>query len=816
MPSGYTTHLRLVALCAVLIAADVALSLFCINYTTQHGKSVLILFAFEFGLLVIEMFNMSCRYSLWTLDTIRDSGLASKGLYVMITDLICDALRFVTYLYFFALVFVYYGLPIHIIREVGQSFWELQKNANSFIRYLRLTHNLDSRLPDATPEELGSDEVCMICYEGMTAGKKLPCGHIFHLECIRMWFQTRQNCPFCRAEVLIGPTPTTPTPPAGEGLENGEEVPGAVANEQAGEIQQAGAMPAGGNDINNNGEGRTNGSANANSGDGIGTGTSTGTGGEFPIPAVVPTTGTDTVSGAITSDNTAASATPTTTGATAGGGRSSYQPHRAFDSPQDAAHNQRVDRDAHASGAILGTPGGPPAGGSSTPGGIRSQSRLVSSYSGSSRTPRGTSGGDGTPPSTAASAISGKSGSKSFSTPPVANHYTNDGRYSGNSNSSATNKNSNYQTNIDGSTSTAGATSDTITAGTTTTVSTHNNKGKEVHADNTTTTNMEPGFYITLPDICPVYLSPAATSGIVRSLLKGTVVFLTESHIAENRPGSGAGEGRTEVVWGRIPDGWVIVDTLSTYGNASAAGTPESASRPNIMRYRSPGAGSIPGFHTHPGHTTTLETLTNTNINSNTVSYTPVTPLSGAMGDVKGAEGTPMGTNSGAGMDWRSVPSLTPQTLTSFSAMPQPVLSPSPSHRNSYYDGNYGGDSGMDSSYVSYMTPLSQFSRSGQLPTPAGSNGDGNGNMYGTNHAIRERNSRGAVGISTPRSAYSNSRNRSNMSGGSNGGSVGRIMKMRLLQEQIQVLNESVVSISEAMGEYQQNLEDLVQEEDQS
>lgn len=791
MPSGYTTHFRLVSLCGVLIGADVALSLFCINYTMNHGKSVLILFAFEFGLLVIEMFNMSCRYSLWTLDTIREAGLASKGLYVMITDLICDALRFVTYLYFFALVFVYYGLPIHIIREVGQSFWELQKNATSFIKYLRLTHNLDTRFPDASPEELGPDEICMICYEGMTTGKKLPCGHIFHLECIRMWFQTRQNCPFCRAEVPVGPTPTDPPPgEAGVGGVDPAVVQGNVGGPQEGIREQV--VVAGDNNGNNN---RNNGDgANGN--------------GEGPLPAPLTYPGTEPTTDGTTPSMTASAPTDQTTNAS--GIRSSYQPHRSFDSPQDQAHNLRVAHDAQQVGGTLGSPSGG-AVGANTPGGSRTQSRLISPLAGRSRdtTPRSPATGstaEAIAPSTIDSAASVKStGSVPPSTPPTTANYTNHGSYSGYSNTShdASLKDGYHSASID-------------------------MKGN----NNDDSSNIQPGFYITLSDICPVYLHPSTTSGIVRSLLKGTVVFLTastvDSHISQTGTVSSEGSDRSGLLWGRIPDGWVVIDTLHQDGTSGT--TPSARSRPNVMRYRSPG---VPG---------SMSVDTASNIHGNTTGYTPITPLPHGGSERSPIGATPNTSNEGDDAVWRSVLSgahtsggstAHGRTVTSFSAMPQPI-NPSSHDRQDFNVSNYNADS----SYVSYMTPLSQFSRTGQLstPTPIATSTNrrgenmGNANLYGTDttehggSSISTRESIHGASRSqlTPGTANSNYSDRSRHSGrslqssGSHSSSASvRMAKMRLLQTQMKVLNDSVVSISEAMQEYSQNLEDLVQEENE-
>jgi hypothetical protein len=49
----------------------------------------------------------------------------------------------------------------------------------------------------------------------MTNAKKLPCNHIFHISCLRSWFQRQQTCPTCRMDVL---QPRPPAMPAAQGL----------------------------------------------------------------------------------------------------------------------------------------------------------------------------------------------------------------------------------------------------------------------------------------------------------------------------------------------------------------------------------------------------------------------------------------------------------------------------------------------------------------------------------------------------------------------------------------------------------------------
>lgn len=206
MPVSIATHVRLSILILLLMTCDISVAYYCVQQTIANGKSVLILFGFECGVLVISVFNIICRFIIHIVDVNTRHGLVSKGLYIMIIDLICDAFRFVTYVFFFCLVFVYYGLPIHIIREVGIAFYNFQRRLVSLIKYLRLTKNLDERFENATQEEMTAAGDCLICREGLETGKKLACGHVFHLDCLRMWLQHQQTCPLCRADIPLNAT----------------------------------------------------------------------------------------------------------------------------------------------------------------------------------------------------------------------------------------------------------------------------------------------------------------------------------------------------------------------------------------------------------------------------------------------------------------------------------------------------------------------------------------------------------------------------------------------------------------------------------
>lgn len=130
---------------------------------------------------------------------------------------------------------MFYGMPIHIIRDVALTIRSFYKRINDFIRYRQATRDMNARYPDATSDEISGEDVCIICREDMhpwqppsseqfdptysnnendnhhtnltlnerLRPKKLPCGHVLHFSCLRSWLERQQNCPTCRAPVLV-------------------------------------------------------------------------------------------------------------------------------------------------------------------------------------------------------------------------------------------------------------------------------------------------------------------------------------------------------------------------------------------------------------------------------------------------------------------------------------------------------------------------------------------------------------------------------------------------------------------------------------
>lgn len=124
---------------------------------------------------------------------------------------VLDFMKLTTYLLFFSLIIIKHGLPLNMIRDVYITARSFVTRFRALTRYLSATRDMDRRYPNATEAELNdmSDRTCIICRDELTlpnpqaqgqAGpnttpKKLPCGHIFHFNCLRSWLERQQNCP---------------------------------------------------------------------------------------------------------------------------------------------------------------------------------------------------------------------------------------------------------------------------------------------------------------------------------------------------------------------------------------------------------------------------------------------------------------------------------------------------------------------------------------------------------------------------------------------------------------------------------------------
>lgn len=208
-----TAHLRIATLMVLLIALDVTCVWYAVSKTLEKGPSVLLLFAFEYVVLLAMVLTLFIKYLVHCADMRRQGRWEAKGVYIFYLQLVSDLFQLFVYMIFFLIVCAYYGLPLHIIRDLYVTYTNFKRRINQYLQYRRLSRILDM-YPNVEAEELAAgDPVCIICRDEMSSAKRLPCGHCFHVHCLRQWLEHRTTCPTCRGSVWQQPPPAEPLVP---------------------------------------------------------------------------------------------------------------------------------------------------------------------------------------------------------------------------------------------------------------------------------------------------------------------------------------------------------------------------------------------------------------------------------------------------------------------------------------------------------------------------------------------------------------------------------------------------------------------------
>lgn len=208
-----SAHFRIVSLMVLLMAVDAGFVFLSVTQTLKKGPSVLLLFAFEYMVLLSMMLSLGIKYIIHIMDMRREGRWDNKGTYVFYLQLVTDLFQLFVYMIFFLIICAYYGLPFHIIRDLYLTYTNFKKRITQYLQYRRLTRVLHT-FPDVGPDEIAQgDSTCIICRDEMTSAKRLPCGHFFHYHCLRTWLEQHASCPYCRTSITAPPADRTPRAP---------------------------------------------------------------------------------------------------------------------------------------------------------------------------------------------------------------------------------------------------------------------------------------------------------------------------------------------------------------------------------------------------------------------------------------------------------------------------------------------------------------------------------------------------------------------------------------------------------------------------
>ncbi|WCJ27802.1 ERAD-associated E3 ubiquitin-protein ligase HRD1A [Euphorbia peplus] len=240
------SHIRIVSFIGFLLLLDSLFLYSSVKYLLETRQaSVSLFFAFEYMILATTTVSTFVKYVFYVSDMLMEGQWERKAVYTFYLELIRDLLHLSMYLCFFLVIFMNYGVPLHLIRELYETFRNFKIRVADYIRYRKITSNMNDRFPDATPEELtASDATCIICREEMTTAKKLICGHLFHVHCLRSWLERQHTCPTCRALVV--------PPENGAGTAGGQHGSGTATRRQETGTGSTGNQGSEGGTANNN------------------------------------------------------------------------------------------------------------------------------------------------------------------------------------------------------------------------------------------------------------------------------------------------------------------------------------------------------------------------------------------------------------------------------------------------------------------------------------------------------------------------------------------------------------------------------------
>jgi len=225
--------LRTVLLLLGILALDVCWATFSAHIFHGAGLSTVLLLLFDCFILFIEASQALIKYSCHLLETLLGADWERKTVYLQYIDFAANMLILLLtlghYIHIWSLNGVSFTLiDAIIILNLRGVYNKIVRTHASFTKFRELEKHMDEMYPDAHPEELAQlpqDEVCAICLKTLLAAKKLPCGHFFHMSCLRQCLEratgsTVALCPLCRTPVSPNIDPTSSMPAEGESGED--------------------------------------------------------------------------------------------------------------------------------------------------------------------------------------------------------------------------------------------------------------------------------------------------------------------------------------------------------------------------------------------------------------------------------------------------------------------------------------------------------------------------------------------------------------------------------------------------------------------
>ncbi|XP_065913736.1 E3 ubiquitin-protein ligase AMFR-like [Dysidea avara] len=202
----------IVSQCLVVLVCS-GLCMVCAIVGWQYGINYFLFLIAEILVVMIRAIHTltCCVIHLW--DVNHEGMWENHSLYSHYTDFLLEMVALsVDLMHHLHMILWNNFVPslagVVLLLQMKFIYSQIQLKLRKHYDYVAVTETLETRFPAATKEELDSyPQHCAICRDRMVSCRKLPCGHLFHLGCLRSWLYQDNSCPLCRMSIPVTPTP---------------------------------------------------------------------------------------------------------------------------------------------------------------------------------------------------------------------------------------------------------------------------------------------------------------------------------------------------------------------------------------------------------------------------------------------------------------------------------------------------------------------------------------------------------------------------------------------------------------------------------
>jgi hypothetical protein len=214
-------HGRMLTLQLLLLFANLGWFSLCLTVFWDAGAAVLLLLTFECFTLFVDTLQTLGKYTIHLWDLHGNGTWEDRGKYIYMVEFFTDSVILLATLAHYVQILILHGISFTLIDmliflHIRIVFNNLRDKIQAYRNYKQLAENMERTYEHVTAEQLAPmNESCAICRERLDGARRLPCGHMFHFNCLRSWLEYHHSCPTCRRSLL--PANAAPPPPQGPG-----------------------------------------------------------------------------------------------------------------------------------------------------------------------------------------------------------------------------------------------------------------------------------------------------------------------------------------------------------------------------------------------------------------------------------------------------------------------------------------------------------------------------------------------------------------------------------------------------------------------